>query len=157
MQYDKQQNVSGTWAKASEIASGTRVKLTTPCVPSESTYEGKVIKQNIAKARFEGDKEDKNVNVNRPSINGLIDAFGPESEDWVGKILTVHTEKMIVGGKRVTAMYFIPEGYEVGEDNGGYLVVTRKERSNKVDVGSVADMSFEATNEDSLDPSSVPF
>lgn len=155
-EYKKQQGVQGVWAKAADIVSGTRLRLTTECVPVESTYQGTPTTQNVAKARFEGDVEDKNVNINRPSINGLIDAFGPNSNDWIGKVLTAHTEKMVIAGKRVTAMYLVAEGYEVGEDKGGYLIVTRASRS--VSPGSVADMSFDSVEDDDpLSPQNIPF
>lgn len=132
MQYQKSSGVSGGWVKASEVVSGTKAKLVSETVPSESVWEGKTIKNNVAKIRFQGQEgEAKNVNVNKPSINGLIDAFGTDSKDWIGKVLTAHTEKMLVGGKRVTALYLIPDGFEIAEDEGGYLVIKR--------IGAVAE------------------
>lgn len=124
--YNKTSGVPGAWVKGSEVTSGTKCKLTTETVPSESVYEGKTIKNNVAKIRFQGEEgEAKNVNVNKPSINALVDAFGPDSKDWIGKLLTAQTEKMLVGGRRVTALYLIPEGYEMNEDEGGYMVITK--------------------------------
>lgn len=41
-----------------------------------------------------------------------------------GHHLTAETEKIVIGGKRVTAVYLVPEGYELGEDNG--YVITRR-------------------------------
>ena len=125
-QYTKTTGVSGAWVKPSEIVSGTKCKLMSETVPSESIWEGKTIKNNVAKIRFQGeDGEAKNINVNKPSINALVDAFGSESKNWVGHVLTAHTEKMLVGGKRVTALYLVPEGYELKEDEGGYLVISK--------------------------------
>ena len=147
MEHIKQTGTSGSWAKAADIKTGTRVRLTTEVLPHESEYQGKPIKQNIAKARFEGDTEDKNVNVNRPSMNGLIDAFGTDDSKWIGKVLTAHTEKMVIAGKRITALYFVPEGYEVTEDEGGYLIVGK--------IGG-ADKS-EASQDEEIDPSLIPF
>ncbi len=40
---------------------------------------------------------------------------------------------MVVGGKRVTALYLVPEGFEVGEDDGGYMVVQKKAKDIKID------------------------
>lgn len=143
--YKKSSGVSGSWVKGSEVVSGTKCKLTSETIPSESTYEGKVIKNNVAKIRFQGDdSESKNVNVNRPTINGLIDAFGEDSKDWIGKYLTAQTEKMLVGGKRVTALYLIPEGYEMKEDEGGYIVITKV--GNKVETPNPTDYPDEQIN-----------
>lgn len=126
MEYQKSSGVTGQFVKGKDVVSGTKCKLITECLPSEGMWEGKVIKNNVAKIRFQGDTgEAKNVNVNKPTINALIDAFGTDSKNWIGKMLTAHTEKMMVGGKRVTGLYLIPEGYEIGEDEGGYLVITK--------------------------------
>lgn len=131
MEYSKTGGVSGAWVKAAEVQSGTRCKLVSECVPVEGAFGT----QNVAKIRFEGDPgEAKNVNVNKPSINGLIDAFGSDSKNWIGKVLTAQTEKMIVGGKRVTAFYLVPENYELSEDSGGYLTITPKDQKTALKI-----------------------
>jgi hypothetical protein len=122
--YKKTETVGGAWVKAKDLVSGVKCKLVAETNPSESVWEGKTIKNNASKIRFAGQEgEAMNVNVNKPSINALVDAFGEDSKLWIGKLLTAHTEKMLVGGKRVTALYLIPEGYEIAEDEGGYLVI----------------------------------
>jgi len=129
MKYTKQtgSSVSGGWLDKSKVVDGSQCKLVSETVPLESSYEGKVIKNNVAKIRFKGDEgEAKNTNVNIPSINALIDAFGSDSKDWQGHTLTAKIEKVLVGGKRVTALYLVPEGYELKEDDGGYLVIEKK-------------------------------
>ena len=151
MKYTKSQGVGGAWVKGSEVVSGTKCKLTTETIPSESSFEGKPIKNNVAKIRSQGETgEAKNVNVNRPSINALIDAFGEDSKDWIGKLLTAQTEKMIVGGKRVTALYLIPEGYELKEDDGGYIVITK--------IGGQGPVHTEVEYpEEDINPEDIPF
>lgn len=148
MNYTKS-TVSGGWVKAADVKSGSKCKLVSETVPSEGTYEGKVIKNNVAKIRFQGEEgEAKNVNVNKPSINGLIDAFGSDSKNWVGKLLTAHTEKMLVGGKRVTGLYLIPEGFEITEDEGGYLVVTKIGGKEEVHTRSPQEIEEEINIDD---------
>jgi hypothetical protein len=151
-EYQKSSGVNGAWVKAADVVSGTKAKLITECVPSESVWEGKTIKNNVAKIRFQGDTgEAKNVNVNKPTINGLVDAFGTDSKLWIGQLLTAHTEKMLVGGKRVTALYLIPEGYEIKEDDGGYLVIKR--------IGSALPPKPEVDAEtaEDINPDDIPF
>jgi hypothetical protein len=112
MKYTK--SAGGPWAKGSEIANGTKAKLVSETVRSESAFkdkEGNPKMQDVAKVRFEGKDEPMNVNLNRATIYGLIDAFGEESQSWTGHTLTVHTEKVVVGGKRVTALYLVPQGF----------------------------------------------
>lgn len=63
---------------------------------------------------------DKNANFNQSSINVLIDEYGEESENWVGKEVTVLTKKGIFGGKRGIAAYFVTNAWEL--DDFGDLV-----------------------------------
>jgi hypothetical protein len=90
----------------------------------EKTGEKKY--QDVAKVLFSGDTEAKNMSINRASLFGLIDAFGEESADWMNHIPTVETEKLLVGGRRVTAVYLIPENYERVDDEDGYTVIAKK-------------------------------
>ena len=120
MEFSQSGGTSGAWAKASEIENGTLVKLITEAVEQPSDYGTQV----VAKARFKGVDEALNVRLNKPTLNGLISAFGKESKGWIGHVLTAHTEKALVSGKRVTIMYLVPQGFELSEDPGGFLTVT---------------------------------
>src|SRR3990167_5964137 len=122
MKYQKKSGAQGAWVKASELVSGTSAKLVSETTPTEGEYGV----QDVAKIRIEGEVETKNVRVNTPTINALVDAFGEDSKSWINKTLTIQTEKMVVSGRRVTALYLIPDGYALGEDDGGYLVITKK-------------------------------
>ena len=143
MQYTKSSGVGGAWVKASEIVSGTKCKLVSETAPQPSEYGT----QDVAKIRFQGEEgEAKNVRINKPSINALIDAFGEDSKVWIGNVLTAVTEKMVVSGKRVTALYLVPEGYSLGEDEGHYLVITK----------DGATVKSEPT-EETINPEDIPF
>jgi hypothetical protein len=50
----------------------------------------------------------------------------PASSRWRNNVLTIETEKVLVGGRRVTAVYLIPEGYERVDDENGYTVIVKK-------------------------------
>lgn len=124
--YTKSQSVQGKWINKKEIKSGTRCYLVaeTKGMPSNFRNEdGTVSEQDVSKIQFEGANEPVNVAINRPSINALVDAFGEDSKNWVKKPLTAITEKTVVAGKRGIALYLVPEGYEVTEDAGGYVVI----------------------------------
>ena len=121
MRYTKQTGVQGAWVKNAEIKSGVSAKLVSETEP----IEGQFGKRDVAKIKIEGESETKNVNVNKPSISALVDAYGEDSKEWINKPITLYTEKMNVGGRRVVALYIVPEGYVLNEDEGGYLVITR--------------------------------
>jgi hypothetical protein len=80
----------------------------------------------FAKILFSGDSEEKNISLNRATINGLIDAFGDDSALWQDQVLVCETEKVRVAGKAVTAVYLVPEGYERVDDENGYTVIVKK-------------------------------
>lgn len=63
---------------------------------------------------------EKNANFNQSSINILIDAFGDETTEWVGKEVTVRTKKGMFGGKKGIAAYFVTPEWKL--DDFGDLV-----------------------------------
>lgn len=62
---------------------------------------------------------EKNVNVNQTSINNLIDAFGDDTEDWVGKEVQCWVVKTMVSGKLHNVLYLAPEGWSM-DDEGNF-------------------------------------
>lgn len=116
----------GAWLDKSILANRDLAKLVTEAVE----IEGQNGKQVVAKIRIKsvtGKVTDaQNVAINNPSKNALIDAFGKDSTQWVNKPLMIHIEKTMIAGKRGLALYLVPEGFEVTEDAGGYVVVARK-------------------------------
>lgn len=159
--YKKSSTIGGAWVKASEVVSGTKAKLVSETVPQPSEFG----QQDVAKIRFQGEQgEAKNIRVNKPSINALVDAFGEDSKAWIGNLLTAHTEKMLVGGKRVTALYLIPEGYEIGEDAGGYLVIEKVGAKEEKKAYGTDGIDYPARDESNtpnfggeIDPADIPF
>src|ERR1017187_3736883 len=130
MKYQKQQSIGGAWVKGAEVQSGSRCKLMSETVPMQSQFKnektGEVKTQDVAKILFSGDTEEKNISLNRATINGLIDAFGDDSALWQGQVLTAETEKVRVAGKAVTAVYLVADGYERVDDENGYTVIVKK-------------------------------
>ena len=124
--YSKQNFVGGAWIKKGEVVSGTKAKLVSETEPQPSNFKnpkGEVQMQDVAKIRLEGGTDALNISLNRATIYGLVDAFGEDSKEWIGKPLTVITEKSSYGGKRGYSIYLLAEGYELKEDENGYLVI----------------------------------
>lgn len=152
--YTKSAGGQGAWLDKKLLSNGQQAKLVTECEPVERDYEGKPQTQHIAKIKVK-DVTDSPVNValNATTRNGLIDAFGEDSKSWIGQLLTVEVEKSTNGGKRTITLYLIPEGFELGEDESGYVVI-RKIGSAKVSIDA-ASLINEPVDE--LDPESIPF
>ena len=153
-QYQKNEGVYGKWVKGSEIQTGTVAKLVSEVKPEPSQFQnkdGSMKMQDVGKIRFQDGKESMNISLNRATIHGLIDAFGNDSKEWIGKLLTAVTERMVVGGKRVTAIYLLPEGYELIEDSEGYMkVVNQTIKDETVQIAP-------APMEDEINPNDIPF
>ena len=126
MIFKKREVTNGEWLKASEVVSGTLVTLAPEAKESPSSFD-ETKTQTVAKVKIKGFPELKNVRINLTSVNALVEAFGEDSKNWIGKVLTAQTEKAVVAGKRVTILYFVPEGFEVKEDSEGYVKVLKVE------------------------------
>ena len=147
--------VSGKWAKASELKTGTRAKIVSETNPQPSSFtnkDGSVKEQDVCKIVFE-DKpgEQFNVSLNRATMNGLIDAFGEDSKAWMNNYLTVETEKMRIAGKAVTALYLIPEGYKRIDDSLGYAVIVNSKE--EVDIQE----QVQEFDEEQISVKDIPF
>ncbi len=132
--YQKTSFTQGAWVKASQIKSGTIAKIVSETNPQPSQFlnkDGSAKNQDVAKVLFGRNTEPLNVSLNRTTINGLISAFGEESNDWKNKPLRAETEKARVAGKAVVALYLIPEGYKKIDDDNGFAVIVPKDEASK--------------------------
>lgn len=130
---------NGAWLDKSKLNNGDVLKIVTEATEQDSNQGGK---QVIAKVRVKGgDPEPKNIAINAASKNALIDSFGDDSSGWMDKLLTVHTEKTVIAGKRGIALYLLPEGYEIGEDASGYVVVVPHGTAKKIEAAPEDDIA----------------
>lgn len=91
----------------------------TVTILNEGTVEdGQYGKQHNFK--IETRNGEKKQSFNQKTINILIDEFGEDSKDWVGKEVTVLTKKDVIAGKRVIIAYLVTEGWQF--DDFGELV-----------------------------------
>ena len=63
---------------------------------------------------------DKRATFNQSTENILVDVFGEDSEDWIGKEVTALTRKAEIAGKKVIILYLVTEGWSL--DDYGALV-----------------------------------
>lgn len=147
MKVTQSSGIGGKWLDKKTLQNGSRAKIKTEATEAASQQGGT---QLVAKLLVEGMNEALNVSINSPSKNALIHAFGDETTNWIDKVLTVQTESVIVGGKRGTALYLIPEGYKMSEDAGGYVVITKEGDQPSQDNG------VDYPTED-INPDDIPF
>ena len=157
MDYQKSSSIGGKWAKGSELVGCSSAKIMTVTKPHPSAFlnkDGSVKNQDVCKVSFEG-KDSLNVNLNRPTLNALIEAFGTDSNKWIGKELGVETEKVKVAGKTVTAFYLVPEGFKRMDDAEGYTIIVRDLEG--VQPEAVDDIPVIDVDEDEIKISDIPF
>ena len=136
-QYTPSSDVRGAWAKGKELKEKkiARAKILTEAKPQPSSFtdkNGNPKTQDVCKVKFDGLEEELNMSLNKATIGGLIKAFGTDSKDWVGKVLSVETETVRVAGKANIAVYLIPAGYVKVDDEGGYAVIVKEGEEDEV-------------------------
>ncbi len=66
--------------------------------------DGTFGKQDVFLIKIENGQE-KNVTLNQTSINNLIDAYGDDSKNWIGKNAKVWLIRTMVSGKMRDVLY----------------------------------------------------
>lgn len=158
-QYKKSAGVQGAWVDKAKLSTGMRAKIVSETNPMPSAFQddnGKMKMQDVCKVRFEGMTDPVNVSLNRPTIDGLVEAFGEESVKWQGNYLTVEIEHSRIGGKNRTIMYLVPEGYEKFDDDNGYARIAKKLAKNELDREYESLESLNDKKED-IKPEAIPF
>lgn len=145
-QVTKSTGGGGKWLDKKILTTGDKLKLTTEAdwIPSQQGGD-----QLVAKCKVQGKTdEDVNIAINAPTKNGLIEAFGDDTADWRNQPLTVNKFDTLIAGKKGVAVYLVPDGYDLGEDSGGYLKVA------KVGGKPVDEKEYP---KDDINPEDIPF
>lgn len=112
MKFQKKVSLGAPFAKkGTDIKEGDIITLTS----DGKIVEGQFGPQNIFEIK-NVDGAEFVLSINQTSMNALIDVFGEESANWVGKRVKVHVAKQNVAGKFIPVYYVAPEGYELGEN-----------------------------------------
>ena len=85
----------------------------------ESEFNGKPRKQMIFKVRIPAGVE-KNLAFNQTSMNNLIDAYGDDTDEWVGKNIKAWVVKAMIGGELKTIPYLAAPDWEMDEKGHFY-------------------------------------
>lgn len=74
-----------------------------------------------------------NVNFNQTTINNLIDGFGEDSINWIGKQVKVWAILSNVQGKMIKVYYFLHPDSELSED-GQFLIPGKDAQKEDIPV-----------------------
>lgn len=119
MKVNKKISVQGEWAKAKEdIMSGDLIEI----LNEGSEVLGDYGTRQVFKINTRNGE--KNLSFNQTSMNNLIDAYGDDTQNWVGKKANVEIIKSNVSGKLVNVVYLYGEGWKMLDDGS---VIKEKE------------------------------
>jgi len=70
--------------------------------------------------------EEKNLSFNKTSINNMIDAFGEESKNWIGKDVKVWSIRQNVQGK-IIPVYYVSHPDAILTNDGEFVLENGRE------------------------------
>lgn len=155
-------NTSGAWLEVNDELDGKKLKFVTECVQVTSVKfknpDGTPQMGNLVKVRVQGAAESVNMRPNWTSIGAMRDAFGTESKDWIGKIVTVRVKDATTG----QSAYLIPDGFELYRNEEKRWAI-RKIGSEEAQApaqagaqGDPQDQGIQYPQED-INPEDIPF
>jgi len=113
--YSKKVSVGAFLHKGDDFKDGDLVTIAS----EGKQVEGEFGLQNIFLVKTAS--KEGNVSFNRTSINALIDAYGEDSKNWIGKQAKVWGIMSNVQGKMIKVYYFTHPQADVNE-NGSFTV-----------------------------------
>lgn len=128
MKYIKKTSVGAFLKKGTDIKDEDIIEIGNEGKP----IQGEFGMQNVFLVKLEDGREG-NVGFNQTSINGLIDAWGEDSVNWIGKKVKVWKIKQNVSGKFVDVYYFSHPDAEMTED-GFILPLNQKEKDDDIPI-----------------------
>ena len=115
--YKKRVNIGTFLKKGEDYKDGDIVEIANEGKP----VEGKFGTQDVFMIKLSNGIEG-NVNFNQTSINCLIDGYGEDSINWIGKKVKVLSILSNVQGKMVKVYYFLHLDAELNEKTGQFII-----------------------------------
>jgi len=143
MKVQKKISVQGDWAKKFQDISNEDIITI--------KNEGQIISGDYGERnvfKIETKNGEKLLTFNQTSMNNLIDAYGDETKNWIGKEVKVWIVKASVGGKLKDVIYLTAPDWQMGEDGfyppenkdintGDVPVVEEGESTNEINVEDI--------------------
>jgi hypothetical protein len=110
---------------------------------------------------FETKNGDKLISLNQTTINNLVDAYGSDTDNWVGKKVRAFIVKMNVAGKMVNVAFFADESWEMNDDNGEFapagVQVGKAPINPKKKIKSLNETEVDPASDDEVRIEDIPF
>lgn len=127
MRYTKKVSVGAFAKKGVDINNGDMITIANEGKQIPSAFDPEKT-QDVFLVKLKTGEE-KNINVNQTSMNGLIDAFGDDSLNWIGKEVKCHLITQNVSGKFVKVLYIAHPMAELTETGFQMPPVNNNEQS----------------------------
>ena len=119
--YKKHISVGAFLKKGEDYKDGDIVEIAN----EGKAVEGKYGTQDVFLIKL-ADNRDGNANFNQTSINSLIDGYGEDSLNWIGKKAKVMAILSNVQGKMTKVYYFLHPEAELDEATGQFILKGKK-------------------------------
>lgn len=113
MEFTKRESIGSFLKKGEDIKNGDILTI----LDEGKKVDGEFGSQNVFTVKTSSGKEG-NVTFNQTSINNLIDGYGKESKEWIGKEIKIEVIKQNVQGKLTNVYYFLHPKAELNEKTG---------------------------------------
>jgi len=124
---------TGTWLKKGEDFKNGDFAI----IANEGQeIEGQFGIQNVFLVKLENGKEG-NVAINQTSINTLIDGYGEDSINWIGKKVKIEMIRQNVQGKITPVYYFLHPDAELDEQSGQFILGKKTTDSQEISPDEV--------------------
>lgn len=115
--YKKHISVGAFLKKGEDYKDGDVVEIANEGKP----VEGKFGTQDVFSIKL-SDNREGNVNFNQTSVNCLIDGYGEDSINWIGKKAKVLSVMSNVQGKMTKVYYFLHPEAKLDEASGQFVI-----------------------------------
>lgn len=140
MRYTKRISVGQFFKKGEDFKDGDILTIAN----EGKQIEGQFGVQDVFLVKLK-DETEGNVNFNQTTINNLIDGYGEDSINWIGKEIKVWMIKMSVQGK-IKSVYFFLHPDSVLDDETGEFSIKGKTKNIKNEDIPVIDQDTEDAN-----------
>jgi len=129
-----------------DIKDGDIIKILDEGIKVNKEFKGKITEAVVHK--IETRNGQKAFSLNTTSLNNLIDCYGKDSKNWIGKEVKVFLLKAMVSGAMRTIAYLAHPKSEMVEDDAGKLQFTQPEKADMSVEGESEEMNWDDIKEE---------